>query len=563
MVSRVSHFFTFGRTTIISIIFLYLSIPRILGQNDTFGYFYRIYFKDKGENHLNDFTLSELFSQRAIERRERQGISGPDSMDIPVFKGYLDMVSAMGLKLHCKSRWMNTAVFKSPQEADLNSILTLPFVKDVKIVRHPVTKGVHKDKFESELKDDANPYDNAIPMVNGEYVHYSGFKGMGKLIAVLDGGFTDFDRVPAFEKLRDREDGVTGTYDFVKNDSFVYDYHVHGSDVMCILAGDVEGQITGSATDASYLLLRTEDTFSEFPVEEDYWAAGAEYADSAGCDIISSSLGYYQFDDPTMDYKFSDMDGNTAFVTLAARAAISRGIVVVNSAGNERGTAWDHIIAPSDGENVICVGAVDWRSVIAAFSSPGPSSDGRIKPDIDAQGVYMTVQVIGITDQMTELPEIIAVSGTSFSCPLISGMLACLMQAVPEAKASDIVSVIRAASDRFDSPDNDYGYGIPDMVKAVTLLQKKYVHSPSNVLSLGPNPFSDHINIIFRENPEWLEIEVFEGSGRTVFKRSYQYYISLTYLLDELQSLRDGLYFIRLTTSRGSFSYKVIKVGKQ
>jgi serine protease AprX len=175
----------------------------------------------------------------------------------------------------------------------------------------------------------------------------------------------------------------------------------------------------------------------------------------------------------------------------------------------------------------------------------------------------MTVQVIGITDQMTELPEIIAVSGTSFSCPLISGMLACLMQAVPEAKASDIVSVIRAASDRFDSPDNDYGYGIPDMVKAVTLLQKKYVHSPSNVLSLGPNPFSDHINIIFRENPEWLEIEVFEGSGRTVFKRSYQYYISLTYLLDELQSLRDGLYFIRLTTSRGSFSYKVIKVGKQ
>jgi serine protease AprX len=548
---------------LISVLFLFLSTLYLKGQDSGYNYYYRIYFRDKGENRISDFTPAELFSQRAIERRKKEGITQLDFMDIPVYTGYLDIISSMGMKFHCKSRWMNTALFKSAGPVDMNSLLDLSFVENVKIVKNPVSKGEHRDKFEKEFNYDRNAYNNAIIMVNGEIVQSSGYQGRGKLIAVLDGGFLNFDKLPALEALRLRNSGIIATYDFVKRDSFVYDYHTHGSNVMCVLAGEIQNQLAGTAPGASFLLLRTEDTFSEFPVEEDFWASGAEYADSAGCDIITSSLGYSLYDDPSMDYKVSDMDGHTVFVTLAAEAATAKGIVVVNSAGNERDNSWNHIIAPADGENVFSVGAVDWNGILASFSSPGPSSDGRIKPDVVAQGVYIPVQTINSYQQPGALAEITNVNGTSFSCPVISGMIACLMQAVPEAKASDIVSTIRAVSDRYDSPDNDYGYGIPDMAKAVEMLQEKFVPLPSESLAIGPNPFTDLLKVTFRENPEWLFVEIFDSSGKRVYNRFYNQYISLTYTIDELRNYVQGIYFLRLSTARGKFTCKVIKAGRQ
>ncbi len=204
--------------------------------------------------------------------------------------------------------------------------------------------------------------------------------------------------------------------------------------------------IEGTAPGADFWLMRTEDTESEFPVEEDFWVAGAEFADSLGADIISSSLGYFAFDDPSMNYKYSDMDGNTAFITRAADIAASKGILPVNSAGNERDNAWIHIIAPSDGDTVLAVGAVDGNNSISVFSSAGPSYDRRIKPDVVAQGVSVPVQV------NTSVVE--RAGGTSFSCPVISGMCACIMQAVPEASDSDIIAALHSSSDRFLTPDS-------------------------------------------------------------------------------------------------------------
>lgn len=557
----------------IILIFLLISLDflaePLYAQTVEYDYYYRVYFKDKGENHISDFTPSELFTQRAIDRREKNGIMSLDYKDIPVSKNYLDIISSMGLKLHCTSRWMNTALFKSLEPTEIFTLQALPFVENVKIVKNPVGKGNHSDKFSTELLSDyVNPYLNALLMVKGDIVHNSGYQGWGKLIAVLDGGFIDLDKLPAFENLS-RRNGIISTYNFVENNNYVYDFHIHGSDIMCILAGDyaenVMGReptfhgIIGTGLEADYLLLRTEDTFSEYPAEEDFWAAGAEYADSAGCDIITSSLGYYQFDDSSMDYKFSDMDGRTAFVTMAAEAAFSRGIVVVNSAGNERLESWGHIIAPSDGENVISVGAVDYNEHITTFSSPGPSSEGRIKPDVVAQGVYLPVQTM-VDEGSYIVPTIgFVCCGTSFSCPIVSGMIACLMQVVPQAKASEIVSVIREASDRYDSPDNDYGYGIPDMVKAVEILQRKYIKVPSEYLVIGPNPFTDHINITFRDSPEWLSIELFDAIGNLVWRYNKPNYISLNITLNDVQKLRPGIYYLKLSSAQGNLTYKLIK----
>ncbi len=391
-------------------------------------------------------------------------------------------------------------------------------------------------------------------MLNGDVVHNSGFDGKGILIAVLDGGFANAENISSLETLRNRQ-GIKGTFDFVRKSEFVYDYHNHGTAVLSILAGSLTGTIEGSAPGADYWLLRTEDTGSEFPVEEDFWAAGAELADSIGADIISSSLGYYVFDDPSLDYKYSDMDGNSTFVTRAADIAASKGILVVNSAGNERNNPWLHIIAPSDGDSVLAVGAVDGDKVISSFSSAGPSYDRRIKPDVAAQGVSVVVQV---QESVVERS-----SGTSFSCPIISGMCACIMQAVPRATNADIISALHSSSDRYLIPDSLYGYGIPDIARVINQLQEKYLAKPENASVAGPNPFIDELRITFRDNPEQLRIEIYNINGRLVMKRNYREYISRSLILDDFHNFANGLYFIRLYTPGGTFIHKVIKIDRQ
>jgi subtilisin family serine protease len=388
-------------------------------------------------------------------------------------------------------------------------------------------------------------------MLNGKVVHNSGYNGEGILIAVLDGGFVNADNISSLEALRNRH-GIKGTYDFIRKNKFVFDYHSHGTAVLSILGGSIPGSIEGTAQGADYLLLRTEDTGSEFPVEEDYWAAGAEYADSLGADIISSSLGYFTFDDPGLDYKFSDMDGNSTFVTRAADIAASKGILVVSSAGNERNKTWIRIIAPSDGDSVLAVGAVDGNRIISSFSSAGPSYDRQVKPDVTSMGVSVPVQV---QQSIVERS-----GGTSFSCPLISGMCACIMQAVPRATNSDIIASLHAAADRYLSPDSLYGYGIPDVARVIGLLQEKYLFKPENGSVVSPNPFTDELKITFRENPERLKIEIYDIRGRLIMKKNYADYVSRSLILNEFGNLTGGIYFIRLFTSGGNFTHKVIKV---
>ncbi len=534
-----------------SAVFLLLSFYSASGQEATYNYFYRVFLRDKGPLNTNEFTLSDLFSERAVERRQKSGSPLPDFRDIPVNKEYLDQISLQGFRLHCTSRWMNTALFKTVNSSDIDGLLNLPFVRDVKIVKNPGVKSKVADKlFFSTYADELPAYERPLSMLNGNVVHDSGFTGKGVLIAVLDGGFLNADKISSLGELRERN-GINGTYDFVTNRSFVYDYHNHGTAVLSVLSGVLPGLIAGMSPGADYLLFRTEDVQSEFPAEEDYWIAGAELADSLGADIISSSLGYFTFDDPKLNYKYPDMDGNTTFITRAADIAVSKGILVVCSAGNERNSDWMHIIAPSDGDSVLAVGAVNSINYISDFSSAGPSYDRRIKPDVVAQGVSVPVQTESLAGRS---------NGTSFSCPIISGMCACVMQAVPQATSYDILSAIPSVSDRYLTPDSLYGYGIPDFVKLISGLQEKLVKKPINESIVSPNPFSDNLTVTFRQPPGSLTIEIFSSSGRLITKREYRYNISRSLQIDGLGNMDRGIYFIRLSTPVGKYVHKVIKI---
>jgi len=537
----------------IPFLFLLFSGFIVSGQSGTFNYFYRVYFRDKGDYNSAGFLPSDLLSERAILRREKEGIIVPDFRDLPVFNEYIDQVTSLGYNLHCTSKWMNTALFKTMQPIDPATLLQgLPFVTDVKTVKAPGEKSLLMNKLDYST-DQAGlaPFDRPVTMVNGRVLHNSAFDGKGILIAVLDGGFAFADIISSLNALHLRK-GVIKTFDFVNNSGYVYDYHTHGTAVLSIIAGKIDGIIAGTAPGADFLLLRTEDTGSEFPVEEDFWVAAAEYADSAGADIISSSLGYFIFDDPGLNYKFTDLDGNSTFITRAADIAASKGILVFNSAGNERNKDWVRIVAPSDGDSVIAVGAVDGDGIISVFSSAGPSSDGRIKPDFSTMGVSVTIQTSAFAVTRSD--------GTSFSCPVLSGMTACLMQAVPDAANSRIIDALRSSSDRFNNPDSLYGYGIPDMALALTKLQDLYIHIPDNESVVSPNPTPGEIDVVFKEPPGQILVEIFSSSGVLIFRKDFTEYAGRRLRLSALSMAARGIYFMRLRTGTGIYLHKIIKL---
>ena len=537
---------------IVLILLLILYSDWIYCQSQEFSYYYRVYFRDKGENTINNFSAADLISSRALERRHKAGIQVPDITDIPVFEAYIDTITSKGYTLHCKSKWMNTALFKTHTPLDINIIRNLSFVSDVRIVRTPGIKSPFNDKLVTVNKQAGDPpFDRPVTMVNGYALQNAGYDGKGILIAIIDAGFIDADKINSLTDLRNRN-GIKATFNFVKNYENVYESSSHGTEVFSVLGGKITGSIAGTAPGADYLLLKTEDVNSEFPCEEDFWAAGAEFADSSGADIISSSLGYFNFDDPSMNYKHADLDGNTAFVTRTADIAASKGILVVNSAGNERNGAWVKIICPSDGDSVIAVGAVDGGGLISTFSSSGPSADKRIKPDNVTMGVSVPVQ-------LTQ-GEVTRGNGTSFACPVMSGMAACLMQAIPQALNSDIIEALHKSADRYNFPDSLYGYGIPDMAAALDYLTEKYFEIPADKTIAAPNPTTGTVKIAFHDPPGSVTIEIISLSGRILYRTEYPDFAGRILTVTELQNMEQGIYFIKVSTGNWFSVHKIIKI---
>jgi hypothetical protein len=388
-------------------------------------------------------------------------------------------------------------------------------------------------------------------MLHVDYLNDLGFTGAGMLIAVLDAGFFAADTTSVLQSLY-AENRVIATWDFVTGQPVDYtQYSNHGAFVLNCMAANAPGFYVGSAPDASYLLLRTEDAPTENVIEEYNWAAGAEYADSAGADVFNTSLGYTTFDDSTKNYTYDDLDGNTAVITIASDIAASKGILVVNSAGNAGGSQWRYVGAPADGDSVLAIGAVFDTREVTGFSSKGPSADGRVKPNVMAMGGFVPMP-IGLTD-------IFYINGTSFSGPILAGAATCLWQSRVTYGNMDIFQSIEESSDRFTNPNDDYGYGIPNMGLAhyfVTGVDE--MNQVGSSIQVYPNPTEGMVYIsLLTPNAEDMSVEVFDLSGRAQLNTSISM-VDQAYGVD-ISTLKTGIYLVKVTTPEGS---QIIRVAK-
>ena len=424
---------------------------------------YRLYLKDKDLDHT-PFSVnrpSEFLSQRSIDRRKRQGIP-VDLTDLPVAPAYEKQVAEAGIEIVGKSKWNNTLLIRIHKDKELRKLEGLEFItKRKKVFQAPDSVS---QRMRSNVRNGLNEWsqgdefygaaDAQLKSLNGKKLHENGYRGKGMMIAVFDGGFMNADKIPALHKIK-----LAGVKDFVVPESkSVFGEMEHGTMVLSTMAANAPDFYVGVAPEAQYLLIRCEDERTESLAEEDYWASAAEYADSCGVDVINSSLGYHGFDDSSMDHHYYEQDGNTALISRTASMCADKGIVCVNSAGNDGMGSWKKINFPADATDILTVGSINEHGVNAAFSAVGPTADGRIKPDVMAFGSPTCV--------ITGRGSIINDNGTSFSSPLVAGMVACLWQALPGKTAKQIIKLVKLAGDNQQHPDNVFGYGVPDFWKA-------------------------------------------------------------------------------------------------
>ncbi len=530
---------------------------------------YLVNFTDKNSNSYSLEYPEQFLTQRAIDRRTKYNIAF-DETDLPVNQAYIDSLKSLGLKIINVSKWFNSVSVYSKDTLLIDTLNKISFIKSVGISKNKSRK-IKNDlkanaqiKYEQSLNFDSSGYDyygsgfRQIEMLNAQYLHEAGFKGEGMLVAILDAGFYKVNELAAFDSIR-ANNQIVGVYDFVDKDTSVYDAATHGMMVLSTIASNLPGELVGTAPKADFLLLRTEQVASEYIIEEFNWAVAAEYADSLGADIISSSLGYNNFDDTTQSHSYSDMDGNTALISIAADLAAKKGILVVSSAGNEGFSQWKYISAPADADSVLTVGAVTEDENIAFFSSRGPTFDRRIKPDVCAQGMPAVV--------MSANGNITLSNGTSFSAPIITGAVTCLWQAHPELNNMQIIEAIKQSADRYNHPDTIFGYGIPDFYAAHIYLNSmgQIDENTENLLNVFPNPFKNILNVAFYSKninlPYNTKLEIFDVHGKKVMDvhaddvaRNY----SLT-VLDNVGKLSSGVYIVRITADDIVLQTKVIK----
>lgn len=431
-------------------------------------YRYRVYLKDKKNSPYSTKRPEEFLSRRAIERRQRYGIK-VDKFDLPVSPNYLQVLRDAGLHIHNASKWQNTVVVETADTTLMQAVRKMAFVDGVVRVWVGPDSMLVMDKSDRRAKvkntRDKMPsyYGTArfqVEMLNAHMLHDAGFRGEGMLIGILDGGFNNADAITGFKK-----ENILGVRNYVDPSVDVYSESSHGMMVLSCIGANTPYNLVGTAPEAQFYLIQTEDGNSEQLVEEDNYCAGLEYADSLGCDVVTASLGYYKFDYPEMNHPYSALDGQTAINSRSASMAASRGILLLNSAGNEGDETWKKIGFPADARDILAVGAVRMDSTNTAFSSLGYSADGRVKPDAMAMGEDAAVfSTRGTTT---------TANGTSFSCPILCGAVTCLWQAHRDKTPLQIIDAVHRAGSYADAPNEVFGYGIPDLWKAHQLLQKK------------------------------------------------------------------------------------------
>lgn len=523
-----------------------------------------IYFTDKNNSPYSLSEPLEFLSQKALQRRQRQDIV-LTARDLPVNPTYISALKDAGVTVWYTSRWFNAAVVQCSEE-QLQQLRELPFVRGtqilnrlaipVKALQHEVEHNLKAMSVETAApwpaleSDDYGPAFHQSDMLGADELHQDGFTGKGMTIAVFDAGFPGVQNIAAFSHLFQNAQ-LKGTFDFVKKQEDVFGADAHGTAVLSTMAAYMPQSIVGTAFGANYLLLRTEDAATEHNIEEINWLLAAEFADSAGADVINSSLGYTLFDTPSQSYTYQDMDGNTSIVSKAADFAAATGMLVVTSAGNEGNKSWRYISAPADADSVLAVGAVDSLGTKALFSSFGPTADGRIKPDVVALGqkAYFI------------LPngKIARGNGTSFAGPIVAGFAASLWQANPFKTNLELIELLRSSGSNSLNADNSIGYGIPNYSRTITSLPGL----PTQESLYITNPVQ-HGPIILYMGQEWwqqqVEVQVLDATGKQVYRQSIAQAQQEQPLKLQPNSLRSGLYLCRIRAGGKVATLRFVKL---
>ncbi|MBF03974.1 MAG: peptidase S8 [Flavobacterium sp.] len=512
-----------------------------------------VYFTDKPDVVFYTNNPLEMLTQRALDRRSVQNIT-LDNKDIPISESYISQVeAATGITVMAKSKWLNALHIRGSQ-TNIQALTALSFVDHIQFANHSLN-GINKSEITLNSKKDNQTFDvtanfnygnssNQIQMLNGHLLHEQDYTGQGKIIAVLDAGFPGVNTASPFQRLRDNN-LILGGYNFPDRSTNFYTRNSHGTNVLSTMGGYVDGQLVGTAPDASYYLFITEDVSSENPVEESYWVEALEMADSLGVDVVNSSLGYGEYDNPNYSYSYTQRNGQVGFASRAAAIAVTKGIVCVVSAGNEGNSSEPHIGIPADADNILTIGAVNSTEVRASFSSIGPSYDGRIKPDVCAKGQSATVSSSNGT--------ITTSNGTSFSSPILAGMVATFWSALPNLTAAEVIQFVKESSDQFTNPDNLKGYGVPDFQLALTNALSSEMFLNQSIL-FYPNPVVNQL-YIKGNNLDGAELFLYNNLGQRVLQveiRNNEEKISL-------ESLSSGIYSYDFSSNNAKLQGKLIK----
>ena len=495
---------------------------------------YRVYLHDKTNTPYSIDQPEQFLSQRCLDKRARYNIPVTEE-DLPVNPAYLHEIGQASpqLRVLAVSRWLNTAVVCCPDTVRMGYVRNLPFVDSVKAVGYydnfenpEVVYGVQTS--DTTYGSDTMIYGRGygqIALHNGHLLHAEGFHGEGMLIAMLDGGWMGFNNCPMFSNVYENGQ-IWGTYNFVPGGDDVYSKHQHGAQCASIILSSIYGDIdtlVGTAPAANVVFIRTEDTDNEQPIEEDFWVAGAELADSLGSDVISSSLAYSRFSG-IFELDYSSCDGRTTVSSIAATKAAHKGMVVCVAAGNHGGNTWHGIERPSDASDILCVGAVSVDSLPAEFSGCGPSYDGRVKPDVASCGwdtYVVNIWVNDWDDPASTIDYIDSGNGTSYATPNLAGLATCLWQALPQLTSMEIMQLIREAGHQYTTPDTTMGYGIPDFYR---IFIENYVEDTTGIADLGsvrhnlsvyPNPAVEQLTIQ-NNGDENLTIYIYSLTGKVI-----------------------------------------------
>jgi hypothetical protein len=523
---------------------------------------YWVKFKDKNFSPYSVGIPNSYLSARSIARRANQGI-GTDITDIPVNQTYINQVNATGAQVFQRSKWMNAAVVIINNASQLSAINSLTCV----LSSAPVGKYI-RTKSEEELSVNAvtpsfnkqssvtsysyGPSFTQVNQIGADCMHELGFRGQGIVIAVIDAGFENVNTNPVFDSLRN-EGRLLGTRDYVQGNTSVNEDYLHGANCLSLIAGNTPGQLIGTAPKAGYWLIRSEDAATEKIIEENNWVVAAEFADSVGADITTTSLGYTTFDNPSQNHVYADLNGRTAVASIAATMAARKGMFVLNAAGNEGGGAWNYIGVPADADSICTVGAVNGSGVHANFSSVGPTSDGRIKPDLSSmgQGSYVC-NANGLFSSG---------NGTSYATPILAGAVACLWQAHPNRTNMAILHALKVTASQSTNPDNIYGWGIPNICDAHNYLNlhNDVGQQESDINSsvvIFPNPAHNQVNFSLKKKIEKVKLMDVLGNDIAFSLTEKQ---SNTFELVFTNEMANGVYFISIKTTEGVINSKFVK----